>query len=225
MSEITKAVGQWILENVGWTVIIILFLLSCFFKIAKKEIDPLGWVIGIIGKPLTKDVRKDIADLKQNTDNQFSKIKTDRASKVEELKLDYDSKISDLRSDLDGFEERTNGSIDAINQNVNGMTTATNRNCQLLKTRLDKMEKSNDMQTIRQIKAHVLDFANSCLNKRRHTKKEFENIIKENEEYEKLVKKYKLKNDVYKEDFEYIMKVFHKCQEEGSFLKESDAES
>lgn len=193
MSEIAKAVGQWIVGNVGWTIIIILFLLSALFKVAKREIDPLGWVIGWFGKMLTKDVRKDVADMKTETNG----------------------KISDLRNDLDSFEEKTNNSMTEIKKNHE-------KSCDLLRKRLVGMEKSNDMQTIRQIKAHVLDFANSCMNKRKHTKLDFENIIKENETYESLCKKYKLKNNVYKEDYEYVMKIYHQCQEEGSFLKDVD---
>lgn len=185
MAELSKAVGQWIVENLGWTAIIILVLLSCVFKIAKKEIDPLGWLLSWVGKSLTKDVRKDVADLKEETN----------------------TALVEIRMDLDGFEKQSR------------------KNCDDVSKRLDVMEKSNDMQTVRQIKAHVLSFANSCFNKQKHTKQDFENIIHENEEYVKLVKKYKLTNDVYEEDYSYIMKVYRKCQEEGSFLKESDAEA
>ena len=215
MGEISKAVGQWMVGNLGWTIIIILFILSCLFKIAKKEIDPLGWVIGWIGKAFTKDVRADVATFKRETQEKFDEIKVDRAAKIADLKSDYNKQISDLRSDLDDFETRTNQSIGA-------MQAGTHNNCEMLKSRMDLMEKSNDMQTVRQIKAHVLDFANSCMNHRKHTKQDFENIIAENQEYEELVHKYHLINDVYTEDYNFIMKVYHHCQEEGSFLKESD---
>ena len=211
MGEISKAVGQWILANVGWTVIIILFLLSCFFKIVKKEIDPLGAVIGWFGRMFTKDVRTDVAQLKTDTEKNFEKVKQDRAEKIKELKDDYDKKISSLRQDLDEFEENTN-------KNINSIQTGTHENCVLLQQRLDAMEKSNDMQTIRQIKAHVLDFANSCMNGRKHTVKDFRNIIKENKDYETLIKKYNMKNDVYTDDFEYIMEVYHDCKQNRSFL-------
>ena len=215
MAEISKAVGQWILANVGWTVIIILFLLSCFFKIAKKEIDPLGWVIGFIGRPLTKEVRKDISELKKDTAKNFADVKSDRQKKIDELKKDYNAQIATLREDLDAFETTTNTNIKEIKE-------GTNANCEIMKKRLDEIEKSNDMQTVRQIKAHVLDFANSCMNKRRHTKQDFDNIIEENAQYEKFVKKYNLENDVYKEDYAFIMKIYHQCQENNSFLKDSD---
>lgn len=228
MEHVTKTfgevVGDWIVANVGWTVIIILFLLSCFFKIAKKEIDPLGWVIGLIGKPLTKavrddvaNVRKDLGALKEDNKKQFDNIKTDRAKSIKDLKDDYDSKITELREDIDGFEEKTNKSICEIQK-------GTSTNCKVLKRELDAIKKSNDLQTVRQIRAHVLDFANSCMNHRRHTKQEFDNIIQENEQYESLVKKYKIKNAVYKEDYAFIMSTYHECQSNNSFLKnESEA--
>ena len=214
MGEISKAVGQWVLGNVGWTAIIILFLLSCIFKIAKKEIDPLGWVIGWFGKAFTQDVRKDVAELKKATALQFENVKKDRAAKVQELKNDYEKQIKELRDDLDGFESTTNKSIGE-------MQDGTNTNCHLLQQRLDAMEKSNDMQTIRQIKTHVLDFANSCMNGRKHTIRDFRNIIKENKEYEALISKYGMRNDVYTDDFEYIKEVYHKCKENRSFLMDN----
>ncbi len=216
MSEISKAVGDWILANVGWSIIIVLFLLSCFFKITKKNIDPLGWVVGFIGKALTKDVRKDISELKADTTKNFSDVKADRQKKIDELKQDYNKQISNLREDLDAFETSTNTNIREIKE-------GTNANCEIMKRRLNEIEKQNDMQTVRQIKAHVLDFANSCMNKRKHTKQDFDNIIAENAQYEKYVKKYKLENDVYKEDYAFIMKIYHQCQENNSFLRDSDA--
>jgi hypothetical protein len=217
VDEVGKAVGQWIVSNLGWSVIIFLFILSGLFKITKKEIDPLGLVLSWIGKHFTKDALEDIAALRTETKEEFGKIKKDRADKVDELKKDYNEKIAALKTDLDQFETRTNKSIDE-------MKAGTNTNCEVMKSRLDKMEASNDMQTIRQIKAHVLDFANSCMNKRKHTKQDFDNIIHENEEYERLVKKYGMKNDVYTEDYNYVMKIYHKCQEGGTFLKGSDTE-
>lgn len=217
MSEVSKAVGQWIVANVGWSIIILLFLLSAIFKITKREIDPLGWVVGWIGKALTKDVRNDISELKKSTDLKFQDIQKDRTIKIKELQTDYEQKIADLRTDLDDFESTAKEKMIQLREE-------SSLNCENVTTRLDQMQKSNDMQTVRQIKAHVLEFANSCLNKVKHTKKDFDNIISENQEYESLVEKYGLVNDVYTEDLHYIMKVYHKCQEDNSFLKESDVE-
>lgn len=214
MGEVSKAVGQWIVQNVGWSLLILLFVLQGLFKITKREIDPLGWIIGWIGKALTKNVSNDIKTLSTNTDEKFEEVKRDRAEKIEELKKDYNDKITALRSDLDTFEESTNASI-------NELQTGTHANCQLMQQRLDAMEKSNDMQTIRQIKAHVLDFANSCMNGRKHTFRDFRNIIKENKIYNGLIEKYDLENDVYKDDFEFIMEIYHDCKKNRSFLNDN----
>lgn len=224
MSEVAKAVGQLMVNNLSMAAIIILFILSGLFRITKKELDPIGKITGWLGKKLTEDVKKDVAgvktdveNLKTSTEGEFKKIKEDRSSKIEELKKDYNDQITSLKSNIDAFEERTNSSIDDI-------AKSTKKNCQDLKKRLNELEKSNiksnDLQTIRQIREHILDFANSCMNKRKHTKSEFEAIIEENAQYEELVKKYRIKNDVYKEDYEFIMKIYHKCQDEGSFLNE-----
>ena len=178
MSEITKAVGQWIVDNVGLSVLIFLVLLSGLFKITKIEINPIGWIISSIGKLLTKSLRDDV-----------------------------DSKMTAIKQDLEAIDSRSVANCNKVNE------------------RLDKIEESNDMQTIRQIKAHVLDFANSCMNHRKHTKKDFDNIIDENTQYESLVTKYGLKNDVYKEDYAYIMKVYHYCQDNNCFLQEGCIEA
>ena len=202
MNDILKPAGQWISNHVPLSILIGLLILSLFFKIAKKEVNPLGWILGAIGKSLTKDLKKTVLDLKADTNSQIESM---------------NDKIGDLRTDLDAFEDRTN-------KGIADMKKGTAENCELLQKRINDMELSNDMQTVRQIKAHVLDFANSCLNHRKHTKREFDNIIKENEEYEFLCKKHNLKNDVYTEDFAYIMKIYHMCQDKDSFLRDDDAE-
>lgn len=194
--DLGKTVGQLLVNNLSITIIVILWIIGRFlslFSIKKKEINPLAWLTGKIGKAITKDVQKDVSDLRNDTQA--------------------------LRTDLDDFEKKTIKDIGEIK-------TGTVKNCESLKTRLNEMEaahqKSNDMQTVQTIRSHILDFANSCFNKRKHTKREFENIIDENAQYEDLVKKYGIKNNVYKEDYDFILKVYHKCQEEGSFLKEGD---
>lgn len=188
-SEFGKTVGQALVNNLSLVIIVMLWLLGCLFKVTKKEINPLGWVSSKIGNALTKDIRKDVTDLKNETSN--------------------------LRKDFDDFEEV-----------VGDIKSKTFENCQMVKLRLDELEaaqqKSNDMQTIQTIRSHILDFANSCFNKCRHTKREFENILDENAKYEELIEKYGIRNNVYKEDYDFILKVYHQCQEEGSFLKEGD---
>ena len=213
MGEVSKAVGQWIVANTGWAVIIFLFILTGLFKIVKIEINPLGWLISWIGKTLTKDVRNDISNFKKDTDEKFEDMKEERKG----ILAGYDEKIAELRNDLDDFEDKAKCGIIKNRDDCNS-------NYDKLASRIDEMQKSNDMQTVRQIKQHVFEFANSLMNKVKHTKKDFDNIIAENQDYENFVEKYGLVNDVYTEDYEFIMKVYHKCREENSFLKDDDFE-
>lgn len=195
VAEVTKTVGQWIVANVGWSILIFIAILSGFFKIAKIQIDPLGSLIGWIGKKLNQETNK----------------------RIDELKADSNQQIKDLRTDLDNFEKTTNETMTSIQK-----TSASN--CKAVKHEVEEIKKSNDMQTIRQIRAHVLDFANSCMNHRKHSKQDFENIIDENTLYETLVKKYRVKNKVYEEDYKFIMKIYHHCQDNNCFLRDPDVE-
>lgn len=179
MGEISKAVGQWIVSNLGWAAVIFLFVLSGLFKIVKVEVNPIGWILDKIGNAINRGVN---------------------------------TQIDSLKKDLDDFEKKTNESIDELK-------TGTSQNCAELQKRLSEMEKSNDFQSARQIKAHVLEFANSCMTGQKHTLEDFTNLFEENEEYEKLVAKYELKNDVYTEDMKYIKKVYQHCMETNSFLQ------
>lgn len=83
---------------------------------------------------------------------------------------------------------------------------------------LNDLRADVDKQRIAGIRAVVLDFANSCINNRKHTKEEFEYIINENKEYEELIKDYNIDNDVYRESYDYILRLYRRLLDEGKFM-------
>lgn len=87
-----------------------------------------------------------------------------------------------------------------------------------LKQDIADLRKDVDEQRMSTIRTLVLDFSNSCLNKRKHTKEEFDHILEENKIYEKLVAKYKVDNDVYAEAIAYIKRVYRRRLDKGDFL-------
>lgn len=133
-----QKVAEWLGGNWGWVITVF----CIFFEIAPIKLHPISAVLGWLGKRLTGDLRKDIADLREDVDKQR-------------------------------------------------------------------------MSTIRSL---VLDFSNTCLNGRRHTKEEFDHIIAENHNYEKLVEKYEVSNDVYTEAYAYILRTYRQCLDKHSFL-------
>lgn len=77
--------------------------------------------------------------------------------------------------------------------------------------RIDKIE-INDMRSA------ILDFANSCMNERRHTKEEFEHVIDLHTQYEETIEKKGLRNGRVDLAFRYISDLYTKCLNENSFL-------
>lgn len=87
-----------------------------------------------------------------------------------------------------------------------------------IKKDIADLRKDVDEQRMSSIRTLVLDFSNSCLNGRKHTKEEFDHILEENKTYEKLVKKYNIDNDVYREAIAYIKRVYRKRMDKRDFL-------
>lgn len=94
----------------------------------------------------------------------------------------------------------------------------TDANYASLEERISNTEKAVDMQRIGNIRTSVLNFANSCLNKRKHTKEEFEHILAENSVYDELVEKYNIRNEVYAESYAYIKRIYQRCLDRHDFL-------
>lgn len=80
------------------------------------------------------------------------------------------------------------------------------------------LRKDVDEQRMSNIRSLVLDFSNSCLNGKKHTKEEFDHVIEENKTYEELVKRYDIKNEVYKEAYAYIKRIYRKRMDKRDFL-------
>ena len=75
-----------------------------------------------------------------------------------------------------------------------------------------------DDNEIDRIRWEILDFANSCRNKRRHTREEFLHIINLNEKYHKILDERGMTNGQIDIEYEYIEGLYRKCLEENSFL-------
>lgn len=116
------------------------------------------------------------------------------------------------------------------------ITENSNKNIQTLITKTNELENSidsvrasfqNETASIGyiinenekdRIRWEILDFANSCRNKRKHTKDEFQHIITLNDKYMNLLKKTDDKNGVFEEEYHYILNLYHKLQETNGFL-------
>ena len=80
-----------------------------------------------------------------------------------------------------------------------------------LSYRIDEIE-INDMRST------ILDFANSCMNERKHTKEEFEHVIDVHSQYTDIISERGLTNGRVDLAFKYISELYTKCLNENSFL-------
>lgn len=87
-----------------------------------------------------------------------------------------------------------------------------------LRQQIEIMDGKIDRNEMDRIRWEVLDFANSCRNKRKHTKAEFDHIIELNKKYTALLTRTNEENGVFEEDYRYILDIYHECYEENKFI-------
>lgn len=89
---------------------------------------------------------------------------------------------------------------------------------QSVSTQLDDVSDRIDKIEINDTRSTILDFANSCMNERKHTKEEFDHIIDLHTEYEEKIAEKGMKNGRVDLAFKYISELYMRCQKEDSFL-------
>lgn len=100
---------------------------------------------------------------------------------------------------------------DIINKDIKEQLHSVSTQLDDVSDRIDKIEINDTRSTI-------LDFANSCMNERRHTKEEFDHMIDLHTEYEEKIAEKGMKNGRVDLAFKYISDLYMKCQKEDSFL-------
>ena len=88
--------------------------------------------------------------------------------------------------------------------------------------KLNDVVKTIDENEIDRIRWEILDFANSCRNQRRHTKDEFDHIIEINGKYHAILERRNMKNGIIDLEYDYIVKLYRRCQEKNSFLPSAE---
>lgn len=88
-----------------------------------------------------------------------------------------------------------------------------------IEKKLDKHIEEDNKAKLEAQRRDILDFANACMNKRRHTQEQFKFVIKKCDEYEKYIEDNHIKNGEITSAIEEIRRLNTKCRQENSFLK------
>lgn len=91
-----------------------------------------------------------------------------------------------------------------------------------IKDSLNSHIRESEVKDLQDTRRDILEFANACMNGRRHTKEQFDFIIKECDDYESYIEKNDIKNGVVTSAIREIRRLNDKCIQENSFLKERE---
>ena len=222
MGDLVKPVGQWISNNIPLSIGIALFIFCIFFEISKIKVYPLKWLWKLISWPFRK--------IDEQRTNSFKNI-------IISFQSEMETKLDSVTASLD---TRFNDVSITFDNKLNELSTVQNNNCAAVKScftelekrfdaldakqsdteiRLNEIDKKQDMQTADRIRAHVLNFAEDLRRGNLRTLEDFNVIMKEDENYEEIMKRYEIKNNVYFHAIKFINKKYDEFTETDGFAK------
>lgn len=111
---------------------------------------------------------------------------------------------------------------DKLNAHVKAEFNSVKADLQAVKNKLDAHVAESEIKDLQDTRRDILDFANACMNGRKHTKEQFDFVISECDNYETYIEKKNIKNGVVTSAIKEIRRLNDKCIQENSFLKEQE---
>jgi len=87
-----------------------------------------------------------------------------------------------------------------------------------LEEKITKLARRVDEKEIDDLRWEILDFSNSCMNGRLHTKGEFDHIVSQNQKYHRILEENGMKNGQVEIEYKNIERIYQKCIERNNFL-------
>lgn len=114
------------------------------------------------------------------------------------------------------FNSKIDSSVDGLRQEIKELDMKIDN----VQSDLNKHITESEIKALQDTRRDILDFANACMNGRKHTKEQFEFIIKQCDDYERYIKDNDIKNGVIEAAIKEIRRLYGKCIREHAFLKE-----
>lgn len=111
-----------------------------------------------------------------------------------------------------------------LNARTEEKVDSLSRKVEALNKELTKHIVDSETNTLQDNRRDILNFCNSCMNKRKHTKEEYDFVIAQCDAYEKYIECNDVKNGVITAAIKEIKRLYEKCIQENSFLKEGEGE-
>ena len=117
---------------------------------------------------------------------------------------------------------RFNTKIDAKMDTLRGEIKVLDKKIDYVQGELSKHIAESEVKSLQDTRRDILDFSNACMNNRKHTKEQYDFMIRQCDEYEAYIKKNDVKNGVIEAAIREIRRLYDKCIQEHSFLKEGE---
>ena len=184
-----------IIQNDWGKWVCIVVLVSGLIEISPIKVNPWRYLVKLISSILYS-----------HSDN-IAKETNENVSKICESVKSLEERITKLETNIDDM----NASMKNIKTQTDTMTSKLN----------DHVEESKH-QRIEEMRTTILNFANSCMNKQRHTEEEFVYMIGLCDRYEMYCKENDLINGVADVAMREIRRIYQKIREKGTFLQEGE---
>jgi len=109
-----------------------------------------------------------------------------------------------------------------LNARMNAKLNEIDGHVKQLRQDLDKHITDSNIKELRDTRRDILEFCSSCMNGRRHTKEQFEFVIKQCDDYEEYIRTNKIRNGVVDAAIAEIRRLNMKCIQENSYLREGE---
>lgn len=114
------------------------------------------------------------------------------------------------------FNSKIDSSVDGLRKEIKDLDIKIDK----VQTELSKHITESEMKSLQDTRRDILEFANACMNGRKHTKEQFEFVIKQCDDYERYIKDNDIKNGIIEAAIKEIRRLYGKCIREHTFLKE-----
>lgn len=109
-----------------------------------------------------------------------------------------------------------------LNSRLNSKLSEIDTKVDKLSNDLEKHIVESNAKELRDTRKDILNFCNSCMIGQKHTKEQFEFVLKQCDSYEKYIEDNKIKNGVIDAAIKEIRRLNQKCIQENSYLKEGE---
>lgn len=106
----------------------------------------------------------------------------------------------------------------------NLINAGVNEQYEKIQKRLDELQKEVTEFKVDSWRTEILDFSDSCMNHRRHTKEQFDHVIEILDRYDKYITENKLTNGQVDVAHEYILEIYKQCIRENDFALDEEEE-